>query len=225
MRGGVGNDRYIVDNALDVVTEAALGGTDSVGSTVSYTLGAEVEDLDLLGSASISGTGNASANVIRGNSAANSIDGDDGDDTLSGFGGNDTIIGGLGADTINGGAGADTLTGGGIALEADTFVFSSASDTSTSNFDRITDFEDDTDIIDLSAIDADTTTTGNQDFDIVAVFGGNAGELTISYDGVSNSTIMLGDVNGDGAADFRIDLLGGDFTGATGVQDDLVGAA
>ena len=58
MIGGLGNDTYVVDNAGDVVTEALNEGTDTVQSSVSYTLGANVENLTLTGSADINGTGN-----------------------------------------------------------------------------------------------------------------------------------------------------------------------
>lgn len=99
--GGNGNDTYIVDHAGDVVTEASSAGTDQVQTSVTYTLGDNVENLTLTGADAISGTGNALNNILTGNSAAN---------TLTGGEGNDTINGGVGADTLAGGLGNDVYT-------------------------------------------------------------------------------------------------------------------
>jgi Ca2+-binding RTX toxin-like protein len=111
LMGGAGDDLYVVD-ATDVVVEVAGEGTDTVQAAFSYTLGAEVENLTLTGSASINGTGNAANNVLTGNSYANILSGLDGNDYLSGGNGADTLLGGAGGDTVAGGAGDDDLNGG-----------------------------------------------------------------------------------------------------------------
>ena len=71
MQGGVGNDIYVVDNALDATIEtvAVGGGTDPVQSSVTRTLGANLENLTLTGAAAINGSGNTLANTIVGNGA------------------------------------------------------------------------------------------------------------------------------------------------------------
>jgi Ca2+-binding RTX toxin-like protein len=92
MQGGAGNDTYMVDSLADVVTESANQGTDTIQTTIGYTLGANVENLTLLGTAAISGTGNTLNNLIIGNSANNTLDGGTGLDSLRGEAGNDTYI-------------------------------------------------------------------------------------------------------------------------------------
>ena len=100
MVGGAGDDTYRIDQAGDVVLEAAGEGSDTVQSAIGYTLADDLEHLTLTGTAAIDGTGNEADNILRGNSAAN---------LLTGAGGNDTLIGGGGADRLSGGAGQDTL--------------------------------------------------------------------------------------------------------------------
>lgn len=111
MRGGGGDDTYFVERTVDVVTENANEGTDSVRSTVTLTLGSNVENLMLLGAAAIHGTGNTLNNQLTGNSGANSLSGGAGHDTLQGMAGNDTLIGGAGNDTylLGRGDGGDTV--------------------------------------------------------------------------------------------------------------------
>ena len=80
MQGGTGDDTYAVDSSSDVVTENASEGTDTVQSSVGYSLGANLENLLLTGSSAINGTGNSSGNVITGNSSSNLLTGGSGSD-------------------------------------------------------------------------------------------------------------------------------------------------
>jgi hypothetical protein len=102
---------YVVDNALDVIVEEAGAGIDTVKSAVSWSLGADIENLTLTGSKAISATGNAIDNVLVGNAAGNVISGEAGDDRIDGGAGADTLIGGTGSDTyvLGRGYGADLL--------------------------------------------------------------------------------------------------------------------
>jgi Ca2+-binding RTX toxin-like protein len=92
MVGGIGNDRYTVDNVGDVVIEQASAGTDTVSASMSYVLGANVENLTLTGNGALNGTGNAVANIITGNNGANILRGSGGADTLNGGAGTDTAV-------------------------------------------------------------------------------------------------------------------------------------
>jgi len=179
-------------------------------------------------------TGDDGANTILGFWDADTMDGGAGDDVLYGdafytrhytdigqtgydgtfvivedeIGFADTLNGGSGKDKLIGGLGADTLTGG---SEADKFVYVSTQDSApgASHRDVIADFSHgEQDKIDLHLIDADTTQAHDQAFHLGgASFTHSAGELIQFSDG-SGNTIVAGDVNGDGQADFEIQLTG-----------------
>ncbi len=112
MRGGLGDDTYIVDAAGDRAIELAGQGTDRVLAGASFILGSNVENLTLLGAASIAGTGNTLANIVTGNGGNNILDGREGNDSLLGGGGIDTLIGGSGDDLLLAGPGNDGVLGG-----------------------------------------------------------------------------------------------------------------
>lgn len=99
MTGGAGNDTYVVDNAGDVIIEFTGEGTDAVEASIAWTLGNELENLTLTGTASVNGTGNGLADVLTGNAGINTLTGGAGDDTLNGGAGADTLVGGAGNDT------------------------------------------------------------------------------------------------------------------------------
>jgi VCBS repeat-containing protein len=113
MEGGLGNDIYVVDNASDLIVEAAGAGTDVVETTLSsLTLAANAEVLTYVGTGSFTGTGTALADTINGGAELDTLYGLGGDDKLNGNGGNDRLFGGDGNDTLAGGVGNDELTGG-----------------------------------------------------------------------------------------------------------------
>lgn len=175
-------------------------------------------DVPVLG-VTINGTGKADLiNPIASNNglaASTAYDdiifGAGGNDVIDGGAGNDVIDGGAGNDRLRGGLGADTLTGG---KGADRFIFdqNTVLDGPTV-IDRITDFQlSQGDRIDLSEIDANTKLRGDQKFVFIGEqdFTKKAGQLRYEHDGAGH-TIVSGDVNGDGVADFHI-LLDGNLT-------------
>jgi Ca2+-binding RTX toxin-like protein len=105
MTGGLGNDTYVVDNVGDRVAEGGFvikgigpstlilsGGIDTVQSSISYALPADIENLLLTSFADINGTGNSLNNNITGNSGKNVLDGGTGTDTMTGGRGDDTYV-------------------------------------------------------------------------------------------------------------------------------------
>jgi len=118
LAGGAGNDTYLVDDPGDVVSENAGEGTDTVQSSLTYALSANVENLTLIGVAVSNGTGNALNNVLIGNGQANTLTGHEGNDTLLGGSGDDVLMGDAGDDflagdyLLDGGNGNDTMFGG-----------------------------------------------------------------------------------------------------------------
>ncbi|MDZ8189381.1 MAG: calcium-binding protein [Nostoc sp. ChiSLP02] len=191
--GGDNNDLYFVDNVLDVAAEVngdTRAGVDTVQSSVSYTLTANLENLDLRRGAF--GTGNARDNTIDGNVDPNVLSGLDGNDILNGGSG---FIGEFpdgGKDTLNGGGGNDTLN--------------------ASFFDNLLNGGDGNDILNgsgtLNGGDDDDNLTGGP-----ILNGGNgndrlsSGGGSDSLNGGAGNDILLGDNIFSGARGSQIDVL------------------
>ncbi|TPK92269.1 hypothetical protein FJ934_20890 [Mesorhizobium sp. B2-4-12] len=207
--GDGGNDRIFADEGNDVVEGGAGNDTVYAGTGDDHII-ANVGDgddvywgedgQDTLDYAAIG----ASLTIDLGNgllhhgsvSSAQS-----GQDTVFGF---ENVIAGSGNDTIIANAAANTMDGG---LGSDTFVFGSAAD---ANGDTIVGLQPG-DKIDLSLIDADTSAAGHQSFVLFAGAGfTSAGQVMVSYQTAADGehTLVKGEINGDGAADFSIDVAG-----------------
>ncbi|MGV6847638.1 MAG: hypothetical protein ACWA5A_04590 [Marinibacterium sp.] len=157
--------------------------------------------------------------TLKGGKGVDHIDGGTQNDAIYGGKDGDFLYGGGGTDDLYGGRGMDTLSGG---KGADDFVFHDPKETHQriSKSDKIIDFESrgaNADHIDLSEMDADIHSTGYQPFDFIGTndFSGKSGELRYFHN--PKYTIVQGDVDGDGSADFSIrlsgshDLLGSHF--------------
>jgi Ca2+-binding RTX toxin-like protein len=215
MRGGAGDDIYIVAAAGDVTAEDPGQGTDTVRTYINWTLGANVERLELQSSGNINGTGNSLNNTLVGNSGNNVLSGGNGNDYITGGTGNDALDGGAGNDTLIGGAGSDTLNGG---TGSDRFDFDLISHSPAGPALRdsiVGGFAHGFDLIDLATIDANTLVAGNQAFSFIgaAAFSGVAGQLR--FTNYSGTVIIDADVNGDSAADMQILVAGTNFMTGT----------
>jgi Ca2+-binding RTX toxin-like protein len=214
--GGAGNDAISAGAGDDVIRFSGTSeGFDSING------GAGTDRIEAgakgtkIGLTSVTGveliTSNGLANVsIFGSTAADTLDFTNvtltGIKLINGGAGNDTIYGSAGADVIIGAAGADTLRGNG---GADVFKYTTIAHSKLAARDQILDFQPGTDKIDLSAIDASTASSGNQAFSFIGTdaFTNRAGQLRIDTS-IAGKTMILGDTNGDGVADFAIDLAG-----------------
>lgn len=151
--------------------------------------------------------GEGGDDVMHGGDGRDTLHGVGGDDTLYGEGGSDMLIGDAGRDVLIGGAGGDSLYGKG---GGDIFRYTSLDQSGPNNRDAIVDFNRSEDLIDLQAIDANHNRAGNQSFDYIGdhAFTGHAGELRYQYYAQIGDGLLEGDVNGDGRADFSIQLHG-----------------
>ena len=189
VNGGAGDDTYVLSAPGLIIVEDAANGTDTIRTGITLTLGANLENLTLMGRAGLRGTGNDLANTLTGGG---------GGDRLAGLAGNDRLAGGGGADRLSGGLGRDTMTGGG---GADVFLFETTLTSARQTPDQISDFRRGVDDIDLH------TLAGPK-----LIFRGTAGfvegapQLRLVVQG--QNTLVQVDVNGDGRADMALLCLG-----------------
>lgn len=184
------------------LTSFTAGGFATQTQTV--TVGSQNVKLDLADPAAVTGPApqpQPQGLTLTGTSRADVLTGGVAGDTLSGLGGNDQLNGGAGDDRLLGGAGRDLLTGG---EGADRFTFASTADAGKGTArDQILDFADGQDVIDLSGFAGTFSFIGD------AAFGRVAGQLRfVQVDGTHDYTLVQGDLNGDGRADFEIEVAG-----------------
>lgn len=182
--GGVGgNDRLDGGAGTDTLSYADALNWVSVNLQTARFGGAATGDI-AFGFENV--TGSAYGDTLNGNVLNNVLLGGAGSDILDGFIGNDTLDGGRGSDRLTGGIGNDI------------FQFSDAD----GGYDVITDFVSRVDKIDLSAIDAKTNVAGNDAFTFIgsAAFSGVSGQVRFA------GGVVSGDVDGDGSADFYIQI-------------------
>lgn len=194
---GIGNDLANTITGNDLGNSlSGLGGIDQI-------FGGIGDDTLDGGGASDTMYGGAGDDVLIDALGVDFLYGDEGNDFLSSAGNSDRLYGGDGEDTLLGGVGADLLYGG---LDADTFEFRRTIESTTTQRDQISGFENNIDLIDLSRIDAVQGVPGNQSFSYIgaAAFSNLAGELRFYLSGPHGR--LAGDTNGDGIADFEVQL-------------------
>jgi VCBS repeat-containing protein len=198
MTGGAGSDKYYVDDAADQVIELASEGTDTVYTTVDFTLASNVENMIVTGLNAVDGTGNTLGNRLTGNAANN---------LLTGLAGNDRLDGGLGDDDLLGGLGRDILTGGGGADEFQFAEFGSA------NYDTVVDFNGLEDTIQLSAATFGLAVGALQEAAFVVGTAATDAAHRIVYDQANGDIFYDADGNGTGARQLIASLVNGTVLG------------
>jgi Ca2+-binding RTX toxin-like protein len=189
--GGDGDDVVTLASPATLYVENANEGYDTVRINSTYRLGANVDNLTLLGKGDHVGIGNSLGNRIIGNKGDNGLYGLDGNDLIWGVAGRDRLFGGDGADMLDGGKGNDTLTGG---ADADDFQFFSGYGRDTiADFDPgadhiyLVDFADIADFTDIQLLmtqPGDDTILRFSDKDVLILRDVNMGDLTASDFGI-----------------------------------------
>lgn len=215
MSGLAGNDTYVINNTADKIVENANDGQDTAQTSVSYTIGANVEDLLMSGHGNIDGTGNGLDNLIVGNSGANVLSGLGGDDVIKGGSGADTLLGGAGDDNMDGGLGVDTASYAGASGPVTvSLALSGFQDTVNDGFDKLANIENLTGSAfgdSLTGSSVKNAITGGGGADTLA---GGGGTDTFVYTAASDSAFGSADTITDLTNSEHIDLsaIATDFT-------------
>jgi Ca2+-binding RTX toxin-like protein len=206
--GGLGNDTY--NGGLGFDFADFTRSANSIFLDLSSTSGQfSQEGTDTF--LSVEGLiGSAFGDALIGGTAAEMFIGGGANDSLHGAGGADTLQGGKGKDLLIGRGGKDILTGG---TGVDTFKYFATSDSTAADPDRITDLEAG-DVIDLSEIDANTHSRGNQAFVLRTTHTGT-GQAVLSYNATTDRTTLSLYVDSGDTVDAQI-TMNGDHTGHTG---------
>jgi Ca2+-binding RTX toxin-like protein len=219
LNGGTGDDSYYIDNVGDLITgETSTSGTDTVFSSISINLGANLENLNLIGEGNITGAGNSLNNFLVGNNKINILNGLAGDDVLYGLDGNDTLRGGEGNDYLDGDnnpaiadgdseldrpvyVGADRLEGG---IGNDTYVVNATGDTVVENSNEGTDT-----VISIISYN----------------LGANLENLTLAGEGniTGAGNTLDNDITGNDQVNILNGLAGNDTIAGEGGNDELIG--
>ncbi|TXN20174.1 putative Ig domain-containing protein, partial [Methylobacterium sp. WL9] len=204
------------------VTVRAAAGGQTTADTFNLTVGGAGPGP----STGVEIVGDDTANTITGGAGDDTLRGNGGNDTVNGAGGNDAITGDTGDDVLIGGPGADTVYGG---SGADRFVFQSVADFAPAATPDFIEFiAGDGDLIDLSAIDANTLIAGKQGFTFIGTgaFTGQAGQLRYQAGTLGGTQRVGADLNGDGQADLQFvvgapSLAAGNFLSGSGGGGDV----
>lgn len=185
-----GDDYAILGNGGGVV-EGGSGDDTIRGGTGSDEIDGGNNDDDI--------RGRQGDDIMDGGSGNDIVRAGLGDDVLDGGSGNDFMRGGAGEDIIIGGLGQDTMFGNG---GADVFVFNTAAESTNAGaaWDRIMDFNQGEDLIDLSNFNARFIGTG------AYAANGNIAEVRIFEDPNGDTRVFV-DVNADGVSDMRFYLV------------------
>lgn len=206
LEGGDGNDSYYIESIDDVVLENG-SGTDTLYTSVSYTLPDDVENGEIYASLSnLTLTGNALDNILTGNSGNDILSGGDGNDSLYGDNADDALNGGAGNDLLDGGGGADqaSYAGAGAGVNV-SLAITTAQNTGGAGTDTLTDIED------LFGSDHDDTLLGNGGHN--HIYGGDGADL---LDGGAGEDNLVG---GGGNDIFRLSTTPNGSTNVDTIED------